>query len=58
MKILSDYVGNSGATDWAENANIPGYDFKWLLCDSELGWRIIMMCFSEWRTIPDKQRKI
>ena len=21
-------------------------------------WRIIMRCFSEWRTIPDKQRKI
>ena len=32
--------------------------YKWLLWDSELGWRIIMRCFSEWRTIPDKQRKI
>ena len=32
--------------------------FKWLLWDSELGWRIIMRCFSEWRTIPDKQEKI
>ena len=32
-------------------------EFKWL-CDSELGWRIIMRCFFEWRTIPDKQRKI
>ena len=32
--------------------------FKWLLWDSELGRRIIMRCFSEWRTIPDKQRKI
>ena len=30
----------------------------WLLSDSELGWRIIMRCFSEWRTIPEKQRKI
>ena len=33
-------------------------DFKWLLWDSELGWRIIMRCYSEWQTIPDKQRKI
>ena len=32
--------------------------FKWLLWDSKLGWRIIMRCFSEWRTIPDKQEKI
>ena len=32
--------------------------FKRLLWNSELGWRIIMRCFSEWRTIPDKQRKI
>ena len=35
---------------------IKVYFFKWLLW--ELGWRIIMRCFSEWRTIPDKQRKI
>ena len=32
--------------------------FKWLLWDSELGWRIILRCYSKWRTIPDKQRKI
>ena len=32
--------------------------FKWLLWDSELGWRTITRCLSEWRTIPDKQRKI
>ena len=32
--------------------------FKWLLWDSELGWWIVMRCFSKWRTIPDKQRKI
>ena len=39
---------------WANNP----VEFKWLLWDSELGWRIIMRCFSEWRTILDKQRKI
>ena len=46
--LVSSYLDNSLHT----------IRFKWLLWDSELGWRIIMRCFSEWRTIPDKQRKI
>ena len=51
-------MSDEESSSYCHCLRMPSLLWPTLTRDSELGWRIIMRCYSEWRTIPDKQRKI